>query len=29
MIQIKLDENFSPYAADIFKKEGFDTRTGI
>ena len=27
MIQIKLDENFSPYTADIFKNAGFDTHT--
>ena len=27
MIKLKLDENFSPYTADIFKNAGFDTHT--
>ena len=27
MIKLKLDENFSPYTAEIFKNAGFDTHT--
>jgi hypothetical protein len=27
MMYLKLDENFSPYTADIFRNAGFDTHT--
>ena len=27
MIKLKLDENFSPYTADLFKNAGFDIHT--
>ena len=29
MIKLKLDENFSPHTAEIFKNAGFDTHTVI